>query len=188
MLKHSEIALSTGNIHIVEAGARRDSAVLFLHSWPEDWHSFEKVLNLAGAHIYALALDLPGIGGSKMESAPSVVKMKVKSLSFGSIDIGGEIYEKDIVIDHGQIAKRKKSASKKYRDMFGHTPVSADENLPWDCKVLIIGTGQSESLPVMDNVKEAAVSKGVELRLMSTPEAVKHLNDASTNFILHLTC
>jgi hypothetical protein len=75
-----------------------------------------------------------------------------------------------------------------YCEMFGHTPVSLDENIPWDCKVLIIGTGQNESLPVMNDVKEAAESKKVKLSLMSTPEAVKHLNDEFTNFILHLTC
>ncbi len=114
--------------------------------------------------------------------------MTVKSLSFGSINIDGEIFEKDIIIDNGKIRKRKKSSSKKYRDMFGHTPLSPDENIPWDCKTLIIGTGQSESLPVMDEVIKKARNKGVALITMSTPEAVKHLNDKSTNFVLHLTC
>lgn len=114
--------------------------------------------------------------------------MKVKSLSFGSINIDGDIYEKDIVIDNGKISKRKKSASKKYRDTYVHTPLSVDENIPWDCKTLIIGTGQNKNLPVMDNVKNLALEKGVELLLMSTPDAVRHLNDKSTNFVLHLTC
>jgi hypothetical protein len=114
--------------------------------------------------------------------------MKIKDLSFGSITIDGEIYTKDVIIDNGAVKKRKKAESKQYRDMFGHTPLSPDENIPWNCKHLIIGTGHSSSLPVMDEVYEIAGRKGVELLIMSTPEAIKHINDPDTNLILHLTC
>ncbi len=114
--------------------------------------------------------------------------MIVKNLSFGSITIDGEIYGKDVIIDNGSIKKRKKAESKKYSSMFGHTPLSPDENIPWNCKHLIIGTGHSSSLPVMDEVYNIAVRKGVDLVILSTPEAIKHINDPQTNFILHLTC
>ncbi len=114
--------------------------------------------------------------------------MKVSNLSFGSITIDDETFDKDIVIDNGKVGKRNKSESKKYRDRFGHTPLTPDENIPWNCKYLIVGTGHSSSLPVMDEVFEAAAKKGVKLILMSTPEAIKHLNDRDANFILHLTC
>jgi len=114
--------------------------------------------------------------------------MKIKNLSFGSITIDGETYGKDVIIDNGSIKKRKKAESKKYSDMFGHTPLSPDENIPWNCKRLIIGTGHSSSLPVMDEVCKIAVRKGVKLVIMSTPEAIKHINDPHTNLILHLTC
>jgi len=40
----------------------------------------------------------------------------------------------------------------------------------------------------MVEVYELAVRKGVELLTMSTPEAIKHINDQDTNLILHLTC
>ncbi len=114
--------------------------------------------------------------------------MKVKNLSFGSITIDGETYNKDVIIDGGSIKKRKKAESKKYRDMFGHTPLSPDENIPWDCKRLIVGAGHSSRMTVMDEVFDIAVRKGVELVTMSTPEAIKHINDQHTNLILHLTC
>ncbi len=114
--------------------------------------------------------------------------MTVNDLSFGSVTIDGETYNKDVVIDNGTIKKRKKTESKKYRDRFGHTPLSADENIPWKCKRLVIGNGHSSSLPVMDKVFEKALKKGVELVIKSTPEAIKHINDPRTNFILHLTC
>ena len=114
--------------------------------------------------------------------------MVVNELSFGSIIIDGEIYFKDVVIDNGKVRKRKKSESKKYSAGFGHTPLSPDENIPWNCETLIIGTGHYSSLPVMEEIYDMASKKGVKLHLMSTPEAIKHINDMDTNFILHLTC
>jgi len=114
--------------------------------------------------------------------------MVVKNLSFGSITIDTEIYLKDVIIDNGSIKKRKKAESKKYSDRFGHTPLTPDENIPWNCTHLIIGTGHSSSLPVMDEVFDIAIRKGVELAIMSTPDAIKHINDPHTNLILHLTC
>jgi hypothetical protein len=114
--------------------------------------------------------------------------MIVNNLSFGSITVDGIIYEKDIIIDKGAINKRRKKESKKYSYRYGHTPLSTDENIPWECKYLIIGAGLSSSLPVMDEVYDNAVSRGVKMVVMSTPEAIKHINDPDTNLILHLTC
>jgi len=114
--------------------------------------------------------------------------MKITNFTFGSVTIDGETYYKDVIIDKGSVKKRKKGESKKYRNMFGHTPLSSRENIPWNCNRLIVGTGHSSALPVMDEVYDIALRKGVELNLMSTPEAIKHVNDPHTNFILHLTC
>jgi hypothetical protein len=114
--------------------------------------------------------------------------MVVTNLSFGSITIDGETYHDDVVVDRGSIKKRKKAESKKYRDSYGHTPLSPDEKIPWKCSRLVIGTGHSTSLPVMNEVYNIALRKGIELVTMSTPEAAKHINDPDTNLILHLTC
>ena len=114
--------------------------------------------------------------------------MKVKELSFGTINIDGKDYLKDIVINKGKIEKRKKKESKKFRSQFGHTPLSTRENIPWDCKKLIIGTGHNAALTVMKEVKKKAKKKGVELVLMSTPDAILKINEKDTNLILHLTC
>lgn len=114
--------------------------------------------------------------------------MIVKNISFGAITIDGETYGKDVIIDNGSVNKRDKAESKKYSNRFGHTPLSMDENIPWNCKHLVIGAGHSSSLPVMDEIRDIAVQKNVELVVMSTPEAVKHINDPHTNLILHLTC
>ena len=114
--------------------------------------------------------------------------MKVKELSFGTINIDGKDYFKDIVINKGKIEKRKKKESKKFRSQFGHTPLSTSENIPWDSKQLIIGTGHSSALPVMKEVKKKAKKKGIELILMRTPEAILNIDKKDTNFIFHLTC
>ncbi len=50
--------------------------------------------------------------------------MRFEAFSFGSIRIDGTTYEHDIVIDRGHLRKRKKKPSTKFRDAFGHTPVS----------------------------------------------------------------
>ncbi len=114
--------------------------------------------------------------------------MVVKDLSFGSITIDGLTYVKDIIIDAGTVKKRKKAKSKKYSDRFGHTPLSSDENIPWNCRYLIIGNGHSSAMPVMEEVFKKALKHGVKLKVMNTPEAIKHINDLHTNLILHLTC
>jgi hypothetical protein len=115
--------------------------------------------------------------------------MRFEAFSFGSIRIDGVAYEHDVVIDRGEVRRRKKKASKKYRDSFGHTPLSVDEDIPWRCHRLVIGTGAG-ALPVMDDVKKEAKRRHVELLVLPTAEAIRELesNPEETNAILHLTC
>jgi len=83
--------------------------------------------------------------------------LRFEGFSFGSIRIDGTTYEHDVVIDRGHIRKRNKKPSKKFRDTFGHTPLSIEEDIPWKCQRLVIGTGTG-ALPVMDEVKREAAS------------------------------
>jgi len=62
-----------------------------------------------------------------------------------------------VVIDRGEIRKRRKAPSKQFREDFGHTPLSIEEDIPWKCARLVIGTGACSSLPVMNGVKQADV-------------------------------
>jgi hypothetical protein len=66
---------------------------------------------------------------------------RFEAFSFGSIRIDGVTYEHDVLIDRGEVRKRKKKRSKKFREAFGHTPLSAEEKIPWKCSRLVIGTG-----------------------------------------------
>ncbi len=116
--------------------------------------------------------------------------MHIEKFSFGQITIDGATYEHDVVIDDGKVRKRNKKPSKKFRDAYAHTPLSAAEEIPWKCRCLVIGTGAYGNLPVMDAVREEAIRRDLELVLLPTAEAVKLLRKASrhTNAILHVTC
>ena len=116
--------------------------------------------------------------------------MRFDGFTFGSIEVDGTTYEHDLVIDKGTVRKRRKGPSKPLRARFGHTPLSAGEDIPWDCRRLVIGSGASGSLPVMDEVVDEAERRGVELVIVPTREALDQLQgaDADTNAILHLTC
>src|SRR6266481_2588493 len=116
--------------------------------------------------------------------------MTFQKFSFGSIRIDGATYEHDVVIDRGRIRGRKKKASRKFRDSFGHTPLSVREKIPWKCGRLVVGTGAHGRLPVMKEVKLEAEQRKVELLVLPTAEAVAALNRESrkANAILHVTC
>ena len=87
--------------------------------------------------------------------------MRFEKFSFGSIRIDGTTHEYDVVVDRGQVRKRKKKPSKKFRDAFGHTPVSVGEAIPWKCRRLMVGTGTG-ALPVMDEVKREAKRRKID--------------------------
>jgi hypothetical protein len=116
--------------------------------------------------------------------------MKWGKCRFGSLKVNGVKYTKDVVLDGGVLRKRKKKPSRQFREQFGHTPVSLQEEIPWECKRLVIGTGMEARLPIMEDVVNEAKRRGVEVVLCPTPEAVRLLADSSadTNAILHVTC
>jgi hypothetical protein len=115
--------------------------------------------------------------------------MRFEAFSFGSIRIDGVTYKHDVIIDRGEVHKRKKKPSKRFRDVFGHTPLSSQERIPWKCRSLVIGTGTA-ALPVMDEVKQEAQRRKVVVRILPTAQALELLKLArqDTNAILHVTC
>lgn len=116
--------------------------------------------------------------------------MRIDNFSFGSIRIDGRTYAFDVVIDRGTVRKRKKGASKLHRERYGHTPLSAAEDIPWNCRRLVIGTGAEGALPVMEDVKAEALRRDVELVTAPTSVAIGMLgtHPKHTNAILHVTC
>ncbi len=115
--------------------------------------------------------------------------MQFNAFSFGSISIDGVTYDHDVILDRGEVRKRKKKPSKKFREAFGHTPLSLEEEIPWTCHCLVVGTGAG-ALPVMKEVQTEAKRRKVELLIVPTDEAIELLNQnpPETNAILHVTC
>jgi hypothetical protein len=117
--------------------------------------------------------------------------MKVRLISFGRLEVDGEEFDHDVVVEHGEVRKRKKGPSKHYRGDYGHTPLSVDEHIPWSARRLIVGTGADGQLPVMDEVYAEAKRRGVKVVALPTQDACDLLSstaDKDMAAILHVTC
>ncbi|MCH2446527.1 MAG: MTH938/NDUFAF3 family protein [Candidatus Marinimicrobia bacterium] len=116
--------------------------------------------------------------------------MKLQYDTFGKIIVDGQLYLHDVIVDRMSIGKRQKKKSKHLRSQYGHTPLGPDENIPWDCEELVIGTGFYGRLPITDEVFQAAERKGVEIKIMKTAQACSYLVEvgAQVNAVLHVTC
>ncbi len=86
-----------------------------------------------------------------------------------------------MVFDQGEVYKGKKRASKTFRDSFGHKPVSMQEEIPWKCQRLVIGSGMGV-LPVMMEVKGDAERHGIEFVVLPTVESRRHQRHRAYGF------
>jgi pimeloyl-ACP methyl ester carboxylesterase len=71
MIRHSHLKVPGGAVHVVENGREQNAPILFVHGWPQDWSSWTRILELAGEDHRAIAIDLPGIGESRVDRAPA---------------------------------------------------------------------------------------------------------------------
>jgi hypothetical protein len=117
--------------------------------------------------------------------------MDARLIGFGVLEIDGRRYEHDVVIEGGRVRKRRKGPSKPYRDAYGHTPLSASEEIPWHGRRLIVGTGASGQLPIMPEVLAEARRRGLEVVARPTREACALLTEEERGeaaAVLHVTC
>jgi hypothetical protein len=95
--------------------------------------------------------------------------MKARLVKFGEIEVDGKRYTDDVVINSGKVRKRKKGPSKQFREKFGHTPLSAEE----------------------DEVLAEAKRRGIEVIAAPTLEVCQLLEEVKKGqayAILHCTC
>lgn len=117
--------------------------------------------------------------------------MKVRLVAFGELEIEGQRFAHDVVIDAGRVRRRDKGPSKAFRDEYGHTPLSAAEAIPWGGRRLIVGTGAEGSLPIAPDVYAEAGRRGVRIDAVPTREACRlldNLKPVQVRAILHVTC
>lgn len=120
------------------------------------------------------------------------MKPTIKDTTFGSITVNDNRYDHDIIIRrNGSIEKRKKKLSKA---IYGtsHT-VSLDEMkfvYEENSEGIIIGTGQYGVLKLSAEADGFINSKGCELIILPTSEAMKEWNKKQGRFIglFHVTC
>jgi hypothetical protein len=138
-----------------------------------------------------MALTIANPGGVDDRRVATRDAMKARLLGFGDIEFDGKRYDTDVVIEHGQVRRRHKKPSKPYRDRFGHTPLSAEESIPWGGSRLVVGTGADGRLPIMAEVYDEAARRNVEIVAMPTEAACRLIADlelGDVNAVLHVTC
>lgn len=131
-------------------------------------------------------------GETKKPEKKRAAAPRIEGLKFGEITVNGKRYDTDVVIARGEVRERDKTPSRGKKAKYGgHTPLTLEERIPWDCKVLLIGIGMDGALPVEEALKKEAEKRGVQLILLETPKAVEHLEKSYSeemNVILHVTC
>jgi hypothetical protein len=117
--------------------------------------------------------------------------MRCRLVWFGQLEIDGRRFEHDVVIAKDRIRRRKKSPSKAHRAAYGHTPLTADERIPWPTTTLIVGTGASGQLPIAPDLYREAERRHVDVVARPTAEACQLLETADLETVaavLHVTC
>ncbi len=101
--RHRQVTVVGSSLHVVETGDPEGAPFLFLHGWPESWHSWRQIMALASRQVRAIAIDLPGIGestgdptdGSKRQLATAVhglvEAMGLRNLTLVGQDVGGMV-------------------------------------------------------------------------------------------------
>jgi hypothetical protein len=119
-------------------------------------------------------------------------RMKIDGTAFGSITIGGKIYEHDVVIrlDDG-VVKRKKKLSKR---VYGtsHTVSEDEAKFVYEkgCKELVFGTGQDGQAALSPEAMAFFEDKGCKVVAEPTPDAIETFNACKKPKVglFHVTC
>jgi len=117
---------------------------------------------------------------------------KVDQTTFGSITVGGTVFDHDVLIRlDGQVKKRKKKLSKA---VYGtsHT-VSLDEAkhvYEKGAERLIVGAGQYGLVALSEEAADYFRRKECEVDLLPTPEAIRAWNavEGAVIGLFHVTC
>ena len=114
--------------------------------------------------------------------------MKITAYSFGKIEIDGDRFNKDIILNGDRIIDENW-----WREGGGHLltkqHLSQIIAQPERGKI-IIGKGYSGRMSVPDEIRDYLESEGFEVVIQSTKEAVQSFNNSSSPKIgaFHITC
>lgn len=120
------------------------------------------------------------------------MKPRIKGTDFGSIGIGEEVYQHDVLIRlGGGVKKRKKKLSKA---VYGTSHVISLNEAKYiyekGAELLVVGTGQYGLVQLSDEAAKYFERKKCRVKLQPTPEAIQVWNEAKGDVIglFHVTC
>lgn len=101
-ISQQQINVRGGSVPIATAGNSGNQAILFLHGYPQNWKTFEGVMNQLKDTCYVIALDLPGIGNSEPIASSDkrsiatfindvIETLNLKQIVLAGHDIGGMV-------------------------------------------------------------------------------------------------
>jgi hypothetical protein len=111
---------------------------------------------------------------------------------YGWVEIDGVRYDHDVIIHADRaVTKRSKKKSRKFKTLFGHTPLS-DHDLLFlqkeKAEIIFIGTGQFGDLPITTEAR--AILSTVEAIIRPTPDIISMLEEEHRPFaaVIHVSC
>jgi len=111
---------------------------------------------------------------------------------YGWVEIDGIRYDHDVIMHTDRaVSKRSKKKSKKFKNLFGHTPLS-DHDLTFlhgeKTDRIFIGTGQFGDLPI--TTEAHAILATMVTTILPTPEIIGMLEEEHRPFVavLHVSC
>lgn len=117
---------------------------------------------------------------------------KIDRTMFGSVTIGGQTYDRDVIIRlNGKVKKRKKKLSKA---IYGTSHIiSLDEAkhvYQKGAERLVVGAGQFGMVELSGEAAEYLGERGCQVDLLPMKEALKAWNEAEGAVIglFHVTC
>jgi hypothetical protein len=120
------------------------------------------------------------------------MKPKIEKTRFGSITVGGETYDHDLIIRlNGKVEKRKKKLSKA---VFGTSHIISLDEARYvheaQAERLIIGSGQNDMVKLSPEAQTFLNEKGCQVELLPTPLAAERWNQikGKTIALFHITC
>ena len=120
------------------------------------------------------------------------MKPEINKTSFGSITVGNEKYDYDIIISlDGEVKKRKKKLSKA---IYGTSHIISKDEAKFvyeeGAETLILGTGQYGAAELSDEAGDYFKKKKCKVIVHPTPDAIKEWNKVKGKVIglFHITC
>jgi hypothetical protein len=122
------------------------------------------------------------------------MRPSLDATAFGSITVGGTVFEHDVVIrPDGEVSKRKKKLSKA---IYGTSHTISRQEATYLCQLaeeadhLVIGSGQYGNVELSPEAAEYLRGRNVRVVLLPTPQVMDVWNrmDEAAIGLFHVTC